>query len=464
MTINCSLNRMKPNIIYLNSHDTGRWIQPYGYPVSTPNLQRFAENAVVFRNAFCMNPTCSPSRAAMLTGQAPHSSGMLGLAHLGWGLTDMKQHWIHTLHDAGYTSYFTGGQHLAPGAEGTESIGYHHILEAIGEHAWAERAAELFREPPAQPFYLEVGFSACHRRQRDFPDGLPRDDPRWQRGPACLPDEPRVRREFAGFKRLAAELDENLGVILAGLESSGLADNTVVVITTDHGIDFPHMKCTLRDDGLGVFLMIRGPQDSNWRGGRVLESLVSHVDVFPTLCDFVGCEHPDWLQGRSLMRLVDGDAEEVNDAVYGEVNYHAAYQPMRAIRTKRWKYIRHFYQRRIPVPPNQAPCDSRDIWDEQGWLEREEAREELYDLTFDPTESNNLAECDDHAEIKADLQKRLRQWMEDTDDPLLQGHIPLNAGGRTVTWDQLSNHGSTMAADEWNAWLQANEEVFWIHE
>ncbi len=78
---------MKPNIIYLNSHDTGRWIQPYGYPVSTPNLQCFAEDAVVFRNAYCMNPTCSPNRAAMLTGQAPHSSGMLGLAHMGWRLT-----------------------------------------------------------------------------------------------------------------------------------------------------------------------------------------------------------------------------------------------------------------------------------------------------------------------------------------------------------------------------------------
>lgn len=453
---------MKPNIIYLNSHDTGRWIQPYGYPVATPNLQRFAEDAVVFRNAHCMNPTCSPSRAAMLTGQAPHSSGMLGLAHLGWGLNDMSQHWVHTLHDAGYTSYFTGGQHLAPGMEGLRSIGYHHILEASGERGWAERAAALFGEPPEHPFYLEVGFSACHRRRLGFPDGLPEDDARWQRGPACLPDDTRVRREFAGFKRLARDLDANLGIILAGLESSGLADNTVVLITTDHGIDFPRMKCTLRDDGLGVFLMIRGPRDSAWRGGRVVESLVSHVDVFPTLCDFVGYERPTWLQGQSMTPLVEEGGSEINDAVFGEVNYHAAYQPMRGIRTKRWKYIRHFYERAQPVAPNQAPNDSRDVWDERGWLERNEPREELYDLVFDPMESNNLAGNEDHADIQADLKARLRHWMTDTDDPLLNGHIPLVQGGQTVRWDETSNQGLRMEAEEWNAWLQVNEPATWL--
>lgn len=447
----------RPNIIYLNSHDTGRWIQPYGYPVSTPNLQRFAEDAVVFRNAFCMNPTCSPSRAALLTGQAPHSSGMLGLAHLGWRLNDTRQHWVHTLHDAGYTSYFTGGQHLAPGTEGTQSLGYHHILEASGQRGWAARAATFLQDAPEQPFYLEVGFSDCHRRGQRFPEPLPEDDPRWLRGPACLPDDPRIRREFAGFRQTAADLDRNLGIILSGLESSGLADNTVVIITTDHGIDFPHMKCTLRDDGLGVFLMMRGPRGGAWRGGRVIEGMVSHIDVFPTLCDLVGCERPAWLQGRSLTPLVKGDADEVNEAVFGEINYHAAYQPMRCIRTKRWKYIRRFYRRPTMIPPNQAPCPSRDVWEEQGWLEREEPREELYDLIFDPGESRNLAADPAHADIRDELRKRLEAWMRDTNDPLLDGHIRLVDGGNTVTWDQLSNHGKRMEAEEWNAWLQENE-------
>ena len=87
----------RPNILYLHSHDTGRYIEPYGYPVPTPNLQAFAEQGVVFRQAFCGGPTCSPSRAALLTGQAPHSSGMIGLAHMGFKLHDYSQHIVHTL-------------------------------------------------------------------------------------------------------------------------------------------------------------------------------------------------------------------------------------------------------------------------------------------------------------------------------------------------------------------------------
>lgn len=81
--------------------------------------------------------------------------------------------------------------------------------------------------------------------------------------------------------------------------------------------------------------------------------------------------------------MVEGDAEKINDAIFGEVNYHAAYQPMRCIRTQRWKDIRRFYKRPNPIPPNQAPCDSRDVWDEHGWLDREDPRKELYDLIFD---------------------------------------------------------------------------------
>ena len=84
--------KQPPNIIYMHSHDTGQYIQPYGYPISTPNLQRLAEEGVVFRNSFTVSPTCSPSRAALLTGLYPHNNGMTGLAHRGWSLNDYTQH------------------------------------------------------------------------------------------------------------------------------------------------------------------------------------------------------------------------------------------------------------------------------------------------------------------------------------------------------------------------------------
>ena len=111
----------RPNILYIHSHDTGRYIQPYGYDVPTPNLQKLAQEGVLFRQAFDAAPTCSPSRAALLTGQCPHNNGMLGLAHRGFFLNDYNQHIIHRLHPHGYRSTLIGLQHIA---KDPRTIGY----------------------------------------------------------------------------------------------------------------------------------------------------------------------------------------------------------------------------------------------------------------------------------------------------------------------------------------------------
>ncbi|MEZ4638244.1 MAG: sulfatase-like hydrolase/transferase [Caldilineaceae bacterium] len=103
----------RPNIIYIHSHDTGRYVQPYGYQISTPRIQQLAEQGVLFRQAFCAAPTCSPSRAALLTGQSPHNAGMTGLVNRGWGLNDNSQHLLHTLRAAGYLTVLGGLQHVA---------------------------------------------------------------------------------------------------------------------------------------------------------------------------------------------------------------------------------------------------------------------------------------------------------------------------------------------------------------
>src|SRR6266566_5025024 len=102
-----------PNILYLHSHDTGRYVQPYGHPVPTPNIQRLADQGVLFHDAFCAAPTCSASRACLLTGQYGHNNGMMGLAHRGWSLNDYRQHLVHPLHDAGYHTVLIGEQHVA---------------------------------------------------------------------------------------------------------------------------------------------------------------------------------------------------------------------------------------------------------------------------------------------------------------------------------------------------------------
>ena len=97
-----------PNIIYIHSHDTGRYTEPYGYHISTPNLQKFADEGMVFRQAFSASPTCSPSRASLLTGMTPGCNGMWGLAHLGWKLNDYSQTFIQALKRSGYTTALAG--------------------------------------------------------------------------------------------------------------------------------------------------------------------------------------------------------------------------------------------------------------------------------------------------------------------------------------------------------------------
>ena len=137
-----------PNILYLHSHDTGRYVQPYGHAVPTPNIQRLAEGGVLFRQAFCANPTCSPSRASLLTGKWAHSCGMLGLVNRGFSLSDYSQHIVHTLREgAGYHSVLSGLQHVAPDPA---QIGYDQILDGErSPEAVVARTVEFLNNPPA---------------------------------------------------------------------------------------------------------------------------------------------------------------------------------------------------------------------------------------------------------------------------------------------------------------------------
>ncbi|MBM3190888.1 MAG: sulfatase, partial [Chloroflexi bacterium] len=293
----------RPNILYIHSHDTGRYIQPYGYAVPTPALQRLAEQGVLFRQAFNVAPTCSPSRAGLVTGMCAHSAGMIGLAHRGFSLNDYRKHIVHTLRGAGYESTLIGIQHVAARAE---TIGYDRVvpLESRRAEHVAPAAAAFVRSRPAQPFFLSVGFFETHR---EFPEPGSAGDARYMRPPEPLPDTPETRYDMAAFQASARLLDEGVAVVLHALDEAGLAENTLVICTTDHGIAFPGIKCNLTDHGIGVMLVLRGP--GGFRGGRVLDGMVSHTDIFPTLCELLDIEAPAWLQGRSIMPLVRGEVD-----------------------------------------------------------------------------------------------------------------------------------------------------------
>jgi len=231
-------------------------------------------------------------------------------------------------------------------------------------------------------------------------------------------------------------LDGAMGAVLDALRDSGLADDTLVICTTDHGIAFPGAKCTLTDHGIGVMLIMRGP--GGFAGGNACDALVSHIDIYPTLCELLGIERPPWLRGNSLMPLIRGEAKEVNDAIYAEVTYHAAYEPMRAVRTQRWKYIRRFGGRLRPVLPNCDDSPSKTLWLEHGWRERHLAEEELYDLVFDPNEACNVADRPESSAALDEMRARLDRWMRATDDPLLRGPVPAPHGAQVNDPDGLS--------------------------
>jgi arylsulfatase A-like enzyme len=423
---------MHPNILYLHSHDTGRYIQPYGHAVPTPNLQRLAEEGVLFRQAFTAAPTCSPSRAGLLTGEYPHRNGMLGLAHLGFALNDYAKHILHTLRPRGYQSVLGGGQHIAAGPDAWKIIGYDRQLDP--DQGAEINAAEFFKAHPTEPFFLDIGFSETHRQ---FPEEDGANDPRYCLPPAPLPDTPEIRLDMARFKRSAQILDAKMGLVLKALEESGLAANTLVICTTDHGIAFPRMKCNLEDSGTGVLLILRGP--GGFSGGKVIDALVSQVDIFPTICELLEIEAPRRLQGVSFLPLISGGKSAVRDELFFEINYHVCYEPVRAIRTVRHKYIRRYDPRRGPVLPNCDAGLSKSAWLAGGWREVAPADEALYDLLFDPNEKDNLAARPERRGILEEMRERLRRVMEATGDPLLAGDLPLPLSARLDSRDDTDH-------------------------
>ena len=419
------------NIVYLHSHDSGRYLQPYGHPVPTPNLQKLASEGVLFRQAFSAAPTCSPSRASLLTGQCPHRNGMLGLAHRGFAMTDYRRHILYTLRDAGYRSVLAGLQHIAAKPE---TIGYDELLRPRSTHAAdvADTAVAFLNRRPSTPFFLDAGFFETHR---DYPPPTPEDDPRYTQPPAPIPDTAAAREDFAAYRASARLLDRGAGRILEALERNGLAENTLVIGTTDHGIAFPRMKCNLTDAGWAVSLILRG---GPFRGGKVSDAMVSHLDLFPTVCELTGAKPPSWLEGRSLLSLLRGQTAELHDEVFAEVNYHASYEPQRAVRTQRYKYIRRFADRSAPVLPNCDDSPSKTVWLEHGWAQQSVPHEQLYDLIFDPAEQNNLAPDPKSAKVLAEMRGRLDAWMRRTDDPLLKGPVPAPPGAKVNPVDQIS--------------------------
>jgi arylsulfatase A-like enzyme len=424
------------NIVYLHSHDTGRFIEPYGYPVPTPNLMKFAREGVLFRQAYSAAPTCSPSRSALLTGTAPHSCGMTGLAHRGFRLKDSRRHLAHYLASLGFETVLSGVQHEGPDAA---SIGYRlHLTAGAGNGSRAEQdlrsarmAAEyLRRKGGATPFFLSVGFFYPHRPYLPVAGDI---HPDYVQPPFPFCDSPENRLDMAAYMTSVRHMDECAGIVLEALRETGREKDTIIIYTTDHGIAFPHMKCSLYDTGTGVSLILKFPGLT--RRGQIVDSLVSQIDLFPTICELIRAEKPEWLQGKSMLPLLKGEADSIRGEVFSEVSYHAAYEPMRCIRTNRYKLIRFFDDHDHYVLANIDDGPSKDFLLNHGFAGETRETEMLFDLYLDPVERVNRVRDSRYRDICGELADSLQRWMEQTGDPLLAGRVPKPPGAvvNTIT-------------------------------
>ena len=221
-----------------------------------------------------------------------------------------------------------------------------------------------------------------------------------------------------------AQTDATIGEALRVLEESGVAENTIVLFTTDHGPDLNRAKMTLYDPGIRIACLLRLPPDlrTGRPDGLCVPALASTIDILPTLLDLIGVQAPEFIQGRSLLPAIarGGVGREY---VVAEKTWHVIYDPQRCIRTPRYKYIVNWK----PYEPIQLTVQHsvRIGLERCGELYgRARGEEELYDLQTDPEERTNLAYSDGHQEVRRELRDRLFTVLRETGDPLLEGPVP----------------------------------------
>ncbi len=446
----------RPNVLLIHCHDLGRYLGCYGVDVETPAVDRLAADGALFENHFVTAPQCTPSRGSLMTGRYPHVNGLMGLAHTHWELDEGERIVTHYLSDAGYETHLFGLQHIS---QDTDTLGYDHIHSEGNLYPGvspsvhqANRARNvssvvasfLERGGFEDPFFASVGFFECHRVEEKTgrfgfdADHYDADDPDNVRPLPYLPDRRGVRRDLAEMRGMVTAIDDGVETIRAALEDAGLADETLVIFTTEHGLAFPRAKGSCYDAGLEAALVVSYPGVID--GGDRYEELLSNVDVLPTLLELIGLEVPDDLDGQSFLPLATDGEYEPHERLFAEMTWHDEYNPVRAIRTERYKYVRNFWQ----LPRVYL---ARDVFDSEAGREVREAYtapyrpyEELYDLRATPQEDENVALEPRYQDVRTELSRQLHEWMVETDDPLLEGPIaPGNYDDEIDSWPHESS-------------------------
>ncbi|XP_017145033.1 N-sulphoglucosamine sulphohydrolase [Drosophila miranda] len=456
------------NVLLLLADDAGFEMGAYlNKFCQTPNLDALARRGLLFNNAFTSVSSCSPSRAQLLTGQASHASGMYGL-HQG-------VHNFNVLPEVGslpnvlreqsngrILSGIIGKKHVGAAANfhfDFEQTEEQHSINQIGRNITKIKgyARDFLKQAKDEkrPFFLMVGFHDPHRCGHITPQ-FGEFCERWGSGeegmgsipdwkpiyydwrnlevPAWLPDTDVVRKELAAQYMTISRLDQGVGLLLRELEASGLADQTLIIYTSDNGPPFPGGRTNLYEHGIRSPLILSSPQKDD-RHHETTAAMASLLDIYPSVLDALQLPAPNGTKfsGKSLLPVLKEEppAKE-SDSVFGSQSYHEvtmAY-PMRMVRNRRYKLIHNLnYWADFPIDQDfytsptfqqilNATINKQPLPWYRSLLQYYQRPEwELYDIKVDALERNNLVDKPKYSGILKQLRQQLYQWQVDTKDP-----------------------------------------------
>lgn len=410
----------RPNFIILVGEDMSPDMGCQGVSFAhTPNLDQLASQGVRFNNCFTHCGVCAPSRSGMITGQYPTA---IGTHHMRSTLIKPPPLFTHYLQQAGYTITWANKTdfNFADSHDHFDA----HVDWTGGNLPDGPFLAffNIFTTHESQVRGSAKVHAANTRRltlqQRQDPDKLPL--------PPFYPDTPEVRNDVRQYHELCTAVDYKVGDVMAMLQRKGLADNTVVIFTGDHGRGMPRMKRWCYDDGTHIPLIVRWP--AQIEPGTVRNDLVGMIDLPATILSLAGIEPPKDFHGQPYV----GPAARQRKYVYAHRDrMDEAIDRIRSVRDQRYRYVRNFMPE-VPYAQYINYNEENPImqsWRQQGkagkldptqraFFARTKPAEELYDCQTDPSNVNNIADSKDpQATAKlGELRQALDQWIRDTND------------------------------------------------
>ena len=429
-TLAGSGNSPKPNILWLTCEDISPHLGCYGDPHAiTPTLDRLAGKGVRYTNAFAVCGVCAPNRSCIITGVYQTT---LGSHHMRCKATPPPhiKCFSQYMRDAGY--YCTNNS--------KNDYQFNHPKSAWDESS--KKAHWRNRKNQNQPFFSIFNFVTTHESRieskelynkatQNLSANQKHDPTKLTTLPPYYPDTPITRKDWARNYDLITAMDMQVAEILKQLEDDGLADNTIVIYFSDHGVGLPRAKRWLYDSGLRVPMIVHIPEKLCGAvpgdPGTVNDELVSFVDLAPTVLNLAGIKIPDHMQGRPFLGQ---NLTKQRDYIYGARDrMDERYDIIRAVRDKRYKFIRNYepyktYYQYMNTPEKGATMKEIRRVHAEGKLPPEallfmapqKPLEELYDLRNDPHEINNLAKSPSHQHILTRMRQAHVQWVKDTKD------------------------------------------------